>query len=324
MSNQASTPTQPPRGIPPVNHRSPLIAANAPQDATSSQGPSGSDATSFNFGHLRSALAPGDDSPDALRKVVSAPHSMHKMAGSPTSPKTRARLAGNGGPMRRVATATTSLTMRRSTSFMWTMDVHRDFESAVQTLVSRGRQVSELSAADVLALMKYSGAPGLTESSVERHLQVCANSVHLSVCLALWAQARPRPAALLNCHAPVHACVTHPHPTHTRVLQQKRTQLQLKLSQMLPPPAPVSAEPPKMERTRHAESGSFNNAGTSSAAPQANAPAGAPAPPSSVPAGQRQSLSEAMQRQQAMQRQMMEQQRVMQMQALEQPLATST
>mmetsp|Transcript_4483 Transcript_4483/g.12570 ORF Transcript_4483/g.12570 Transcript_4483/m.12570 type:complete len:276 (+) Transcript_4483:332-1159(+) len=275
MSNQASTPTQPPRGIPPVNHRSPLIAANAPQDATSSQGPSGSDATSFNFGHLRSALAPGDDSPDALRKVVSAPHSMHKMAGSPTSPKTRARLAGNGGPMRRVATATTSLTMRRSTSFMWTMDVHRDFESAVQTLVSRGRQVSELSAADVLALMKYSGAPGLTESSVERHLQ-------------------------------------------------KRTQLQLKLSQMLPPPAPVSAEPPKMERTRHAESGSFNNAGTSSAAPQANAPAGAPAPPSSVPAGQRQSLSEAMQRQQAMQRQMMEQQRVMQMQALEQPLATST
>mmetsp|Transcript_3742 Transcript_3742/g.10841 ORF Transcript_3742/g.10841 Transcript_3742/m.10841 type:complete len:264 (-) Transcript_3742:258-1049(-) len=159
-----------PSAIPPVNHKSPLIAASSPTGFfLGAAHQAASDASSFNLGKMCSALP---TSPEHMRKISSAPHDMHKLQGSRLgSPKSRARVSGAGGPMRRVATSTTPLSMRRAQSFMWTMDVHRDFESAIQTLVSRGQSVSDISAGEVLALMKHSGANGLTELSVERHLQ---------------------------------------------------------------------------------------------------------------------------------------------------------
>ncbi|KAG8460289.1 hypothetical protein KFE25_011780 [Diacronema lutheri] len=158
--------------LPPVNHNSSLVAGFGPRPvlASAKEQATANEAASFNFGRMRSLLSTADDD-TTMRKSLSTPAALSKM-GMPTSllsPKSRG--SGAGGPMRRVSTACTPLTARRCNSFMWSMDVHRDFETAVQTLVSRGTDVSDVSAGDVLGLMKYAGASGLTEASVERHLQ---------------------------------------------------------------------------------------------------------------------------------------------------------
>lgn len=130
--------------LPPVNHKSSLVVGSGPRAALASaqEQAAANESASFNFGRLRSLL-PSDNEADAtLRKSSSTPAALSKMglgqAMHPTSPKSRLG-GGAGGPMRRVSTFSTPLTARRSSAFMWTMDVHRDFETAVQTLMSRVR-----------------------------------------------------------------------------------------------------------------------------------------------------------------------------------------
>jgi len=156
--------------MPPVNCNSPLVAVMT--NPAPGVGASGSTEppASFKFGPMARALR--DEDRESMRKTASAPHSMNKLGGGShvLSPKALNR-HGGAGPIRRVSTAMAPLSMRRPSTFMWTMDVHRDFESAVQSLISKGRDLSSIDASEVLGLMKYSGAEGLTETSIERHLQ---------------------------------------------------------------------------------------------------------------------------------------------------------
>lgn len=364
--------------LPPVNHNSTLVAGFGPRPALDSakEQAAANDSASFNFGRLRSLLPTENDGDAMMRKSSSTPAALSKMglglAAGLNSPKSR--LAGGPGPMRRVSTFSTPLTARRMNSFMWTMDVHRDFETAVQTLASRvraatprltaphlrarpclhcaactgtrlirfwpfaelplisaqGRDVSEIGPAEVLGLMKYAGADGLTESSIERHLQVRASLParaglvqHVGACSVPVACLLPTaswPCVSANracaCAAPgrSHSCRPRHRLFPGRRTAQKRAALQQKLATMLPPPPQhrPRASVERMEQSiAEAPAIAENDAALAAAAAANEALAD--------------SLTAAMARQQAMQRQMLEQQRAMQMKALDQqPVATST
>lgn len=131
----------PEQPIPPVNFNSPLVAVGQGPRRVTFDG--GDDANlhedTFAVDGLKTALRDEGTrlSEAELRKTASAPHSMHKL-GDAVSGKCKGR---SGGPMRRVATSIGPLALRRNNSFMWTMEVHRDFETAVQALMSRVRGV---------------------------------------------------------------------------------------------------------------------------------------------------------------------------------------
>ncbi|KAJ1623772.1 hypothetical protein T492DRAFT_1052599 [Pavlovales sp. CCMP2436] len=76
-----------------------------------------------------------------MRKISSAPVALNTLGGIRGGPPSSTGGSRSGGPMRRVATSI-NLPARRSNAFMWTMEMHRDFENAVQTLVSREKRMS--------------------------------------------------------------------------------------------------------------------------------------------------------------------------------------
>jgi len=173
-----AAPTQPAGGgrpLPPVNYNSSLVADHGRPPSALLEAAVAQDSSAFNFGRLAAELNPPNVSAASIRsasmrKISSAPVALNTLGGIRGGPPSSTGGSRSGGPMRRVATSI-NLPARRSNAFMWTMEMHRDFENAVQTLVSRGRDVAEITAAEVIALMKYSGAEGLTELSIQRHLE---------------------------------------------------------------------------------------------------------------------------------------------------------
>ena len=154
--SQFSPPAQ--MGLPPVNASSSLLAPQPPQLPSTADdgfmtdapmGPAGSCAApsvAFDTFDLHLALtrsrqaSPGSNG--GLRRAVSAPHSMDQL-GHEAMPGSEnvggafssSYMAPSGGPMRRVSS---SLGMRRSSSFFWTPAAHRDFERALAALAARG------------------------------------------------------------------------------------------------------------------------------------------------------------------------------------------
>lgn len=135
-SDRAAGSTTPP--LPPVNYHSPLVVGYGTQPTilkSAREQELASDTTSFGVGQLRSALSVETAAHgEMMRKVSTAPIALNYLAVGASSPTTQSR---SGGPMRRVSTSIGPLSQRRPTLFMWSMEVHRDFEHAVQTLLSR-------------------------------------------------------------------------------------------------------------------------------------------------------------------------------------------
>lgn len=128
--------------LPPINYSSPLVVGYSTIPTTldsAREHELAKDSASFGVGRLRSALSAEDAHGEMMRKVSTAPIALNYMAVGVriSSPNTRNR--SGAGPMRRVSTSIGPLSQRRATSFMWSMEVHRDFEHAVQTLLSRVR-----------------------------------------------------------------------------------------------------------------------------------------------------------------------------------------
>ena len=110
-----------------------------------------------------------------LRRATSAPHSMDSLGWEP-SVMAAGALRGStthnanyqpptGGPMRRVGS---SLGLRRSSSFFWTPEAHREFERAIATLSTRGVEVS---AGNILGEMSRMQTAELKLSDVDKHLR---------------------------------------------------------------------------------------------------------------------------------------------------------
>jgi len=97
-----------------------------------------------------------------LRRATSAPHSMDVLGQEPQA----SYLKPSGGPMRRVSS---SLGMRRSSSFFWTPTAHGEFERALIALSTRGADIT------AAAIMSEMGSrPELMElkwADVDKHLK---------------------------------------------------------------------------------------------------------------------------------------------------------
>jgi hypothetical protein len=124
-----------------VNFNSPLVIGYGAQPTildSAREQELANDSAAFSVGRLRSALSVETAHSEMMRKVATAPIALNYLAvdAGVSSPRSQQR---SGGPMRRVSTSIGPLSQRRTTSFMWSMDVHRDFEHAVQTLLSRVR-----------------------------------------------------------------------------------------------------------------------------------------------------------------------------------------
>ena len=160
-----------PLGLPPINAASPLIALASCEERTPpSDVATPTPAFSFDTSELQLALTRSRQQTGAsggLRRATSAPHSMDTLGHMPTlggpSTTSSSYLAPSGGPMRRVSS---SLGMRRSSSFFWTPAAHHDFERAVATLTARG---AECTAAAIMAQMGQRA--DLQLGDVDKHLR---------------------------------------------------------------------------------------------------------------------------------------------------------
>jgi len=131
--------------LPPVNVNSPLLSKGQQASTQAAQPPP----FTFDTVDLQLALTRSRQQVDGgsgLRRAVSAPHSMDALGQEPGRGDSVAGggaggnyLAPSGGPMRRVSS---SLGMRRSSSFFWTPAAHHEFERAVATLSARGADCS--------------------------------------------------------------------------------------------------------------------------------------------------------------------------------------
>ena len=175
--------------LPPINADSPLIAQQPIQQAaTDISDDAGGLAFAFDTEELQHALMRSRQSSGAcggLRRAVSAPHSMDTLGWEPGMPLTRATdaaptspsspsarnassqsyLPPSGGPMRRISS---SLGLRRSSSFFWTPAAHHDFERAIHAISARGVEVT---ANNILLEMGASHTSDLKLADVDKHLR---------------------------------------------------------------------------------------------------------------------------------------------------------
>jgi len=165
--------------LPPINAASSLLAQQPLQTPTTAPDISDSSGFSFDTLELQHALQRSRQQAGGcggLRRATSAPHSMDALGREPVFPQQqqlphqqhnsqRNYLAPTGGPIRRV---TSSLGLRRSSSFFWTPAAHRDFERAVAVLSA---QTADVSAPNILAEMSQAHTADLKLSDVEKHLR---------------------------------------------------------------------------------------------------------------------------------------------------------
>mmetsp|Transcript_22467 Transcript_22467/g.54015 ORF Transcript_22467/g.54015 Transcript_22467/m.54015 type:complete len:231 (-) Transcript_22467:703-1395(-) len=145
-----------PPDLPPVAAHSSLLAV-----APASPPPSDFGSSAFDTSELEHALHRSQQiaSSSGLRRAVSAPHSLDRLAG-------QVYLKPSGGPMRRVAT---SLGMRRAASFFWSPSAHHDFERAVTALCAKGVGGESLTATLILPFMH--NHPEVQLHDIEKHIQ---------------------------------------------------------------------------------------------------------------------------------------------------------
>ena len=165
---------QAPLPIPPINSASPLIAQQPIQPPAVTPDISDQNFLSFDTFELQHALLRSRQQAGAcggLRRATSAPHSMDTLGWEPSLPQKQAQqahqnyLAPTGGPMRRIAS---SIGMRRSSSFFWTPAAHHDFERAINSLSTRGADVS---ASNILGEMSHALTVDLKLADVDKHLR---------------------------------------------------------------------------------------------------------------------------------------------------------
>jgi len=153
-------------GLPPINAQSSLLAL-PPIPQHSDEPPTDATPMNFDTSDLQHALPRSRQltgTAGGLRRATSAPHSMDTLGNEPQA----GYLPPSGGPMRRVSS---SLGMRRSSSFFWTPSAHNEFERAMNDLAARG---AEVTAAAIMAEMRRREQTDLTElklPDVDKHFR---------------------------------------------------------------------------------------------------------------------------------------------------------
>lgn len=190
----------PDQELPPINDQSTLLSVqpdaptlHASGDATSTAEPflgCAAQSSRLDTSDLYNALTRSQQiagrGTGGMRRATSAPHSMdlylmmHQQEEQTRSParaneselsavgcrarQGQAYLTPSGGPMRRAAS---SLSMRRSSSFLWTPAAHHDFERAVHFLSDRGADVS----ASAIAQLMTTRHVDLKVADVDKHMR---------------------------------------------------------------------------------------------------------------------------------------------------------